>query len=96
MKCAAGDRRRERQVQDVGALDEEGALLLEEGLEGGQVDLGGVGLDLAEVGVDGQVEGEVVAQAELGVEAGGEAVVGAVAEGVARPRRRSARAARPA
>ena len=50
-------------------LDEEGALLGEEHLEALiDGDLGIVGLHLAEIGIDGPVEGEGVSQDYLGVE----------------------------
>lgn len=44
-----------------------GAALLEEELEGGQVERGGIGLDLPEIGVDRGVEGQVGRQADLDV-----------------------------
>ena len=65
------------EAQDLAALEEEGPLLLVEGLVGGEVDDGGVGLDLAEVGVEGRVEREVRGQADLGVEAERARAVGA-------------------
>ncbi len=55
---------REAEVEDLGVLDEERPPLLEEGLEGGQVDHRGVRLDLPEVRVDGGVEREGGAEAE--------------------------------
>src|SRR5690606_30027423 len=51
--------------EDLVAFDEERPLLLEHRLERGEVHLGGIRLDLAEVRVDGGVEGEVAAEADL-------------------------------
>ena len=53
------------EAQDLAALEEEGSLLLVEGLVGGQVDHRGVGLDLAEVRVDRGVRGQLVAERHL-------------------------------
>lgn len=80
---ASGDRRREPQVQNLLALDEERPSLLEERLEGGEIDLRGVGLDLAEIGVEGKVEGQVVGDSDLAVEADVEVVVATRAKRVA-------------
>ena len=65
---------RELRAEDFDAFEEEGALLLEEDGEAlvGRVDRG-VGLDLREVGVDGEVERRVGVDAELGRQAGVEA-----------------------
>ena len=59
----AGERER------AGAFEEEVALLGEEQVEAGEVDLLFVDLDLGEVGVDGQVGGEVLGQPVLEVAA---------------------------
>jgi hypothetical protein len=82
---------RPRDLEDVRALGEEGALLLELRLEGRQVDLGGVRLHLAEVRVQGGGERQVRRQPVLQVGAeGAEEVVRAV-EGVAVLSRRDRR-----
>ena len=72
-----------RELEDLPALHEEGAPLVEAGLERGEVDHGRVHLDLAEVGVDGGVEGEVRAQPVLEVRARPSEVVRTGAERVA-------------
>ena len=76
-EVAAGDRRSETQVQDLLALDEERTLLREEGLEGAQVDLGGIGLHLSEVRIDGVGDSDLAVEAEL------ELLAATVAEGIA-------------
>ncbi len=58
------------EVEDARALDEEGPLFRVVGLLVADVDDGRVDLDLAEVGVDRGVEGQVALQAGLEVEAG--------------------------
>jgi len=73
--------------EDLAALEEERPFLLVEGLVGGQVEDRGVGLDLAEVGVDGRVEGEVRREPDLRVEPEGAGEVGAL-PGDGRPRAR--------
>ncbi len=78
VRAAAGEA-----AQQVGALDEEGPLLLEVGLGVAQVDHGRVDLDLAEVGVERGVEGQAAGQAVLQVEAPLQRLLRAVVEGVA-------------
>jgi hypothetical protein len=72
--------------EDLAALGEEGALLLEERLERGEVDHDGVHLDLPEVRVDGADEGHAAADPDLEVEPRAPVVARAVVPGV-RPRR---------
>src|SRR6185503_2333642 len=50
-------------------LEKEGAPLLEEGLERGEVELRRIRFDLAEVGIDRAVEGEVRGQSVLEIRA---------------------------
>src|SRR5207247_7643494 len=47
------------------ALEEEGSLLGEKSLEAGEIDHRRIGFDLAEVGIDGRVDGEVGGDADL-------------------------------
>ncbi len=70
--------------EDVGALEEEGALLGEEGLERGEVHHGRVHLHLAEVRVDGAGEGEPAREPEPHVATHGGREVGRVVERVER------------
>ncbi|MCA9764609.1 MAG: dihydrodipicolinate synthase family protein, partial [Gemmatimonadetes bacterium] len=70
-------------AEDLGALDEERPLLGERDLEGVEVDDRRIGLDLAEVGVEGGVEGEPGPEPELEVEAGVEPRLAQVGERVA-------------
>ena len=72
------------EAEETRPLDEEGTPLLEEGLEGGQVHHRGVGLHLAEVGVDGGVQGESAGETVLQVEPHRTAVHRAVVEGACR------------
>ncbi len=72
------------EAEDVPALDEERPLLLVIGLEGGQVDDGRVGLDLAEVRIEGEIEGQVAGDADLAVQAAVERTGPAGGEGIAR------------
>src|SRR4030043_225644 len=69
------------EAENIPALDEEGPLFLVIGLESGQVDDRRVGLDLAEVGVDREVEGQVARDAELAVQAAEQARPAPVGEG---------------
>ena len=62
---------------------EERPLFLEIGLVGRQVDHRRVGLDLPEVGVDGEVQGQVAGQADLAVQAAQQAAAAAGGERVA-------------
>ena len=71
-------------VEDFSTLDEEAALLLEEGLEGRQIDDGRVDLGLAEVGVDRDVERHAAADACLQIEPGGSDDTRAVVEWISR------------
>src|SRR5690606_38896788 len=50
-------------AEQIAALDEERPLLLEEGLDVGEVDDRGIGIDLSEIRVDGAGQGEAAAQA---------------------------------
>ena len=77
------EEQRQRRVEEVGVLEEERPLLREEDLEA-LVDrhLRLVGLDLAEVGVDGEVEGDRVARHQLHVDAGAALVLAHVGCGV--------------
>ncbi len=61
------EHREDRLLEEPAPFDKERALLLEEGLEGGEVELGRVGLHLAEVGLQGTVQGEVGGDAVLEV-----------------------------
>ena len=72
------------EVEDARAFDEEGPLLLIIGLLVGDVDDGRIDLDLAEIGIDREVEGQIAAQPALEVEAAAGAEIAAGAEGVAR------------
>src|SRR5690606_28550430 len=72
----------EREVEDLGILDEERATLLEELLEGGEVDHRRVGLHLAEVRVDRGVERELPAEPESHVGPHARALVTSGAERV--------------
>ena len=65
------------ELEGGGVFEEEGALLGEEEVEAGEVDLLLVGFDLGEVGVHGEVGGELRGDAPLHVES-------EVAEGVVR------------
>ena len=67
------------EAEDVGPFQEELPLLGIEQAEAGQVELLLVGFDLGEIGVDGQVGGDVRSQAGLDVQADG----GGPEEGVA-------------
>src|SRR5258706_395835 len=67
---AAGVELLDRRGEEIDSLEEEGALLRVEDLEGGEVELHLVGFDLAEVGVEGGVEGEARGEAELEIDAG--------------------------
>ena len=71
-----------RVLEDLPALHEEGAPLLEAGLEGGEVDHRRIHLDLPEIGVCGGVQGEVRAQTVFQVRARSSKVVGPGTEGV--------------
>ena len=57
------------EIEDARAFDEEGPLLLVVGLFVADVDDGRVDLDLAEIRVDREIEGQVAAEAALEVEA---------------------------
>ena len=72
----------EAEVEDAGVLDEEGTLLGEEGLEGGEIDDRRVRLHLPEVGVDAGVEGEGRAQTVAQVHPDAGALGGPVEEGI--------------
>ena len=63
------------EAEQPGALDEERAPLLEERLEGAEVEHRGIGLDLAEVRIDRAVQREVGRDAVLEVGPAGEALV---------------------
>jgi hypothetical protein len=69
-------------IEDVGPLDEEGALLLEEGLESGEVDDGGIDFYLAEVRVHGAVERQVARHPIFQIHSAGAEQPGAVVEGI--------------
>ena len=71
-----------RELEDLPALHEEGTPLVKAGLEGREVDHRRVHLDLAEVGIDGGVQGEVRAQPVLEVGARPPEIVRARAEGI--------------
>ena len=74
---------RQRRGEEVGVLEEERPLLREEDLEAlvdGHLRL--VGLDLAEVGVDGEVQGDRVARHQLHVDAGAALVRARVGRGI--------------
>ncbi len=73
----------EVEVKNILPLHEEGPLLAKKDLVAVQVEGTGIGFHLAEVGVDRQVQGQVVGHPHPGVEAGGKAVVGTGNEGVA-------------
>ncbi len=75
------------ELEDVGALQEEGTLLREERLEGRQVDHRGVGLDLSEVGVEREVQGEAVGEPISQIRADVPLELAARLEGVAGIRR---------
>ena len=62
-------------------LHEERPPLLEEGLERAEVEHRGIGLDLAEIGVDGGVEQEVRGDAVLEVAADGDLLIARVVRG---------------
>src|SRR5439155_6487758 len=57
--------------KDPGALDEEGAPLLEERLERSEVEHRRIGFDLPEIGIDRGIEGEVRSEPVLQVGAAG-------------------------
>src|SRR2546425_7516490 len=77
-----------REPEDVSALDEERTLLLELHFEGAEVDEFRVQGDLAEIGVDGGVEGEVGAYPVLEIGTYVTQIRAAVVEGIARGVRR--------
>ena len=71
-------------AQQLVALGEEGPALVEEDLERREVDDRRIGLDLAEVGVDGAVERNVGTETHLEVRAGAGREIGAAVERVRR------------
>ncbi len=73
---------RQRSIEDPGVLDEERSAFLEEGFEGRQIDDGGIGLDLTEIGIDGRIEGELAADPVADVNAGARVELGAIEKGV--------------
>ena len=81
-------------VEDARALDEERPLLLVIGLLVADVDDRRIDLDLAEIGIDGQVQGQVALQSGLEVEARVGSPFPAGAERIARHDRLDVRAAR--
>ena len=54
-------------LEETASFDEEGTLLLVEGLEGGKIEHGRIRFHLAEVGLDRRVQGEVGRDAVLEV-----------------------------
>ena len=71
------------EIEDARAFDEEGPLLLVVGLFVADIDDGRVDLDLAEIRIDREVEGQVAAEAALEVEAAAHRGFASVAERVA-------------
>ena len=78
----AGFRLGQAVIEDVAAFHEKGALLAEEYLEPIQIDGSGVGFDLPEIGIYGEVHHDVVGDADATVQARAEAGVGRTVEGV--------------
>jgi len=75
---------REPEIEKIPALDEKRALLLKKRLERRQVDHGGIGLDLPEIGIDGQVQRQVARHPDLAVQSAPQPPVPAGGEGISR------------
>ena len=73
-------------IENVFALDEEGALFFIKGFKGSEVDLRGIGLDLPEIGIDGEIHGQVRGDARLAVQAALDVAGAAGRKGVVRIR----------
>src|SRR5205823_8211811 len=83
----AAERDAQRRLEEIEALGEEGALLGEERLEGGEVEDALVGLDLAEVRIDRADQGEVARQRVAQIEPGASRRNAVVAHAKGRARR---------